>query len=126
VRTIVRFGQAEKFCVVYVASTALKKRGRVFVRAALAAFSEDGLKHVCRLGERRYTQRDEAYWHALGFATLLIKPSGSYVLNASPGKRTPGLPKDIPSLYGSLHGGTLRGNSVNRLCRWIAKVRLVG
>jgi hypothetical protein len=60
-------------------------------------------------------QHDETFWHGLGFATLLIQSSGSYMLKIPPEGRKLDERKNIPNLGSVLKGGTLRGRSISRL-----------
>lgn len=96
-RAIVRLGHADKVVVMYDGSTAIKKRGRVFVQASAYLWNDDGkttftigsTDFLCSLGERRYVERDEKFWHSLGFGTLCISSTDprNYVLKHPPAKR---------------------------------------
>lgn len=92
-RAIVRLGHAERVVIVYDGTTAKRERGRVFVQAHAALWNEDGetdlavgaVDMLCSLGLRRYVERDEKFWHALGFATVLIRGTADTYVLKTPG-----------------------------------------
>lgn len=88
-RSLVRLGHTDLIVIVYDGTTATSKRGRVFVQAraylmdASLADLNGVMTEVCSLGERRYVERDEAFWHGKGFATMLVCTGSPHVFKAA-------------------------------------------